>query len=103
MTQEATTAPTWATQWILPTLPDKAAVKEVDFARKFTRITAVACEEWPDAHQPWLTIGPQHFRVGCIMETREEAEFVCWMLAKAMRNAIDSLKEGTPIDGPGIA
>jgi hypothetical protein len=34
------------------------------------------------------------------METREEAEWICWMAAKAIMALLDSVERGDLLDGP---
>lgn len=89
--------------WMLPELPPEALARDRSIASKLTRVTKVIDEDWPDAHAAWLTVGPQHFKV-TVCETREEAGWHCWMLAKAMMAVIDSAVGGTGIvEGPKVA
>lgn len=79
----------YAMQWLLPELPPQASHRERKLASKFTRVVAALDEDWPDAHSVWLAVGPQQFRL-MVCETREDAWWHCWMLAKALAVVIDS-------------
>jgi hypothetical protein len=91
------------TRWQHPSLPPQSLARERSIAKKYTRVTAVVCSDWPDCHQAWLTVGPQHFPIGAAMETRDEAEWQCWMLAKAMIAVIDAAVSGNQIEGPVVS
>jgi hypothetical protein len=92
----------YAERWMFPELPPEALARDRSIAKKFTRVTKAIDEDWPDAHAAWLTVGPQHFEV-TVCETREEAGWHCWMLAKAMMAVIDSAVSGVFIEGPKVA
>jgi len=92
----------YAMNWMMPELPTAALARDWALAKRYTRVTKAIDEDWPDAHSAWLTIGPQHFKVADC-ETKEEAGWHCWMLAKAMRAVIDSAVTGTTIAGPTVA
>jgi hypothetical protein len=89
------------TEWKAAELPPTALARERSIAAKLTRVTEVFDDDWPDAHAAWLTIGPQHFKVG-VCEDREEAGWMCWMLAKAMIAVIDGAAHGVLPDGPPV-
>jgi hypothetical protein len=88
-------------KWNLPDLPAGVLARERSIAGKLTRVTEAYDDEWPDAHAAWLTIGPQHFKVG-VFEDREEAGWMCLMLAKAMIAVIDGSAHGLLPDGPPV-
>lgn len=50
----------------------------------FTRKTAVEIDGEPEAHEVWLDVGPQHFRVCEFMENAESADWMRAQLAKAL-------------------
>ena len=62
-----------------PKLPRDATVREREVANAWCRITGrTRC-------RAWLVVGNQYFNIGgCDDYTLEEANWHCWMLAKAL-------------------
>ncbi len=68
-----------------PTLKlyEAATDREIEIAQKYTRVTEVYGD--PIGYHSWLVVGSQYFNHSHIPhETRGEAEWHCWMLAKAI-------------------
>ena len=61
--------------------------EELYAAMKYTRVRECVMEGAPDAHTAWLVVGNQSFAIGPAYETQAEADWLCWMLAKALVNA----------------
>jgi len=72
-----------------PTLPKEATERERELAEKYTRISFLIVDGVEDASLPWLEVGVQSFPIGDYRSNREEASWMCWMLAKALAKVID--------------
>ena len=88
-------------RWKHPEIAFGTPARERAVAWRITRTVKVDDECWPDAHEAWLTIGPQHFHVG-LCEDEMEAGFMCVMLAKAMIAMIDGAASGELPHGPPV-
>ena len=75
---------------------------EVREALEFTFLKPCIVENEPDAHTVWLKVGPQEFCVSSIAcETKEEAEWMRLMLAKAIV-ALWQHRSAPPIEPVGM-
>jgi hypothetical protein len=70
---------------------------ELATALRYTRVREVVMPDAPDAHTAWLVIGNQSFTVGPAYETREEADWMCWMLAKALISVREDIGPLVPV------
>lgn len=52
---------------------------------KYTRVSPCVVEGEPDAHNAFLVVDNQSFCITSLAcDTKEEASWMCWMLAKAL-------------------
>lgn len=83
--------------WRLPDLPARATARERQLAEKYTRISSIVVHDdngedcaVADATIAWFTVEQQAWRITPeYCDTREEASWYCWMLAKALAKLID--------------
>lgn len=81
----------------LPQLPPEATDRQREIAAKYTRISFILVESQehelgyePDATIAWYRVGVQQFRITPEpYSNRDEASWVCWMMAKAIESMID--------------
>ncbi len=52
--------------------------------------------ETPDAHTVWLKIGNQSFCIDGYQETKKAADWMRFMLGKALANLVTNFKTSTP-------
>jgi hypothetical protein len=63
---------------------DAATPEEVRIANLFTRIQFTLVRGEPNAHNVWLEVDNQSFRLDLHSEDAIHASWRCWMLAKAI-------------------
>lgn len=86
-----------------PWLPEQATDNQRQLAEKYTRISYIVVPDElnkghcvPDASVAWLVVGSQYFRVSNpACDNRDEASWMCWMVAKAIELILVNETNGT--------
>lgn len=82
----------------IPNIPVEATEREQKLMEQYTRISYVTVQDednpeysLADATHAWLVVGAQSFCVSNqYFDSRDEASWLCWMVAKALSKVITS-------------
>ncbi len=68
-----------------PTPPEQATPEEARLVREYFRTVPCACRDAPGAVTLWFVVDGQRFQIGPYLDTPEEAAWLAWQMAKALR------------------